>query len=114
MTARPRKLRVRKICRLAIKTRETRHGTKIRKEQQAEKEREPAQRFLAAFLERDVIDLIDPGSQHIKNRHHRDSSQDRIDPERRIGDVRNIGAENDEGRMGDVDDIQNAERQGHA
>ena len=40
-------------------------------EQQAEEEREAAQRLLAALLERLVIDLIDRGAERVERRQHR-------------------------------------------
>ena len=78
-------------------------------EQQAEEEGEAAQPFLAAPLERAVIDLIDQRAQRIKGRQRDDAGEDRIDAEPRIGDIGDVGAENDEGRMGDVDDVEHAE-----
>src|SRR5262252_5747240 len=80
-------------------------------EQQAEEESEPAQRFLAAFLERHVVDLIDAGAKHIEGRYRQDADQDRIKPKADIDYVGNVGAENDESRMRNVDDVQDAERQ---
>ena len=83
-------------------------------EQQPEKEREAAQRFLAVPLEQLVIDLIDAGAQQIEHRQHDDADQDRIDPKIDIDDVGDVGAEDDEGGMGDVDDVEDAERDRNA
>src|SRR6201999_598413 len=78
-------------------------------EQKTEEEGQAAQRFLSAFLERQVIDLIDDRAEREEHRQHDDAGDDRIDAEtgaEKIGDVR---AENDETRMRDVDDIEHAE-----
>ena len=83
-------------------------------EQQAEEEGEAAQRFLAAFLERLVVDLIDEHAEHIKHRQHHDARDDRIDAEGDIDDIGDVGAEDDEARMRDVDDVEHAERDRHA
>ena len=40
--------------------------------------------------------------------------QDRVDAEASIDDVGDVGAEDDEGRMRDVDDVEDAERDRHA
>ena len=50
-------------------------------EQQAEEEREAAQRFLPALLERRVVDLIDAAAERIERRHHDQAGQDRVDAE---------------------------------
>src|SRR4029077_6161680 len=83
-------------------------------EQQAEEEGEATQRFLAAFFERHVIDLIDAGAEHVEPRRHDDRREDRIEAQRDIDDIGDVGAENDEGGMRDVDDVENAERQRYA
>ncbi len=51
---------------------EIKHQRDFGDEKKTEEESETAQRFLAAFLERDVIDLINTGPQHIESRHYRD------------------------------------------
>ena len=79
-------------------------------EEQAEEESEAAQRFLSALLERHVIDLIDGGAERVEGRQHQDRGQDRIDAEALVHDIGDVGAEDDEGRMRDVDDVENAER----
>ena len=83
-------------------------------EQQAEEEREPAQRILSAFLERLVIDLIDRGAERIEPRQHDNGGEDRVDAERLVDDVGDVGAEDDERRMGNVDDVENTERNRYA
>src|SRR6185503_12282245 len=83
-------------------------------EQQAEEEREPAQGILAALLERGVVDLIDRGTERIERRQHENGGEDRIEAERLIDDVGDVGAEDDERRMRDVDDVEDAERNRHA
>jgi hypothetical protein len=47
-----------------------------------------------------------------RQRHH--ARQDRIDAEAHIEQVGNIGTENDESGMRDVDDVENAERDRNA
>jgi hypothetical protein len=44
-------------------------------EQKAEEEGEAAQRFLAALLERLIIDLVNAGAEHVERRHHDDGGQ---------------------------------------
>ena len=83
-------------------------------EEQAEEERESAQRFLSALLERHVIDLIDGGAERVEGRQHQDRGQDRIDAEPLVHDIGDIGAEDDEGGMRDIDDVENAERDRYA
>src|SRR5262249_57357825 len=75
-------------------------------EQQAEEERQAAQRFLPAPLERLVIDLIDAGAEEIERRQHDDADHDRIDAEPGVDDIGDIRAEDDEGGMRDVDDVE--------
>ena len=79
-------------------------------EQEAEEEREAAQRFLPVLLERLVVDLVDAGAEQIEHRHHDDADQDRVDAEAGVDDIGDVGAENDEGGMRDVDDVEDAER----
>ena len=83
-------------------------------EQEAEEEGEAAQRFLAALLERDVVDLVDGGAERVERRSQDDARKNRIDAERGIDEIGGVGAENDEGGVGDVDNVENAERQRHA
>ena len=83
-------------------------------EEQAEEEGEAAQRFLSALFERDVIDLIDGGAERIEGRQHQDRGQDRIDAEPLVHDIGDVGAEDDESRMRDIDDVENAERDRNA
>ena len=79
-------------------------------EQEAEEEGEPAQRLLAALLERQVEHLIDRLSQQIERRQHQDGREDRVEAERGVDDVGDVGADNDEGRVRDVDHVEHAER----
>ena len=83
-------------------------------EQQAEEEREAAQRVLPAPLERLVVDLVDQRAERIEDRQHDDARQDRIDAQPRVDDVGDVGAEDDEARMRDVDDVEDAERDRNA
>src|SRR5207248_3237009 len=83
-------------------------------EEQAEKERETAQRLLSAPLERLVIDLIDAGTEQVERRQHDDAGHDRVDAEAGIDDIGDVGAEDDEGGMRDIDDVEDAERDRHA
>ena len=50
-------------------------------EQDAEEEREAAQRLLSALLERQVVDLVDGRAERIEDRQHQQADQDRIEPE---------------------------------
>jgi hypothetical protein len=93
---------------------EHQHERDLGDEQQAEEECQAAQGLVAAPLERDVVHLIDRRAECVERRQHDHRCQDRIDPPRRVGDVGDIGAENDEGRMGDVDDVKHAERNRYA
>ena len=62
---------------VAVVDAEIEHQQHFGDEQKAEEEGEAAQRFLAALLERDVIDLIDPGAERVERRRHDDGGQDR-------------------------------------
>src|SRR5205807_5643060 len=84
--------------------------TDLGDEQQAEEERQPAQRFLAAPLERGVIDLIDRAAQHVERRQHDQADEDRVDAEIGVDDVGDVRAQDDERRVRDIDDVENAER----
>src|SRR5215470_2088061 len=50
----------------------------------------------------------------IKDRQHDDADRDRIDAEAGVDDVGDVGAEDDEGGMRDVDDVEDAERNRYA
>ena len=78
-------------------------------EQETEEKGEAAQRFGAAPLERLVVDLIDEDAEQIEQRQRDDADDDRIDAELAIDDIGDVGAENDETRMRDVDDVEHAE-----
>src|SRR3990172_2134339 len=78
-------------------------------EQQAEEEREPAQRFLAAFFEREVVNLIDRRAERVEHRQHQDADQDRGDAVIDVDEIREVGAEDGEARTRDVDDVEYAE-----
>jgi hypothetical protein len=58
--------------------------------------------------------LVDAGTKQIEHRQHDDADRDRIDPESSVDDVGDVRAEDDEGGMGDVDDVEDAERDRHA
>jgi len=132
MMARPMKVRLRNSSSAANRVSATRHGTSMRHdiggldvavvdakdedernlgdEQKAEEEGKPAQRFPAVFLEGRVIDLVDERTERIEHRQHDEACQDRINAEPRVHDIGDVGAENDETGMRDIDDIENAER----
>ncbi len=78
-------------------------------EQHAEEESEPAQRFLSALFEGAIIDLVDGKAQQVEHRQHQQARQDGIDPDPDIQEIGGIGSDDDEGRMGDVDDVEHAE-----
>ncbi len=67
-------------------------------EQQAEEEGEAAQRLLAALLEREVEHLVDRLPQQVERRQHEDGGEDRVEAERGVDDVGDVGADDDEGR----------------
>ena len=83
-------------------------------EQQSEKESEAAQRFLPAFFKRHVVDLIDGVAEQVEDRQHDDAGHDRIDAELDIDEVGDVGAEDDESRVRDIDDVEHAERDRNA
>ncbi len=83
-------------------------------EQQAEEEGEAAQRLLSAFLEGQVIDLINQRAEIIEDRQHQNAGQDRIEAQPLVDDIGDIRPEDDEGRMRDIDDIEDAERDRYA
>src|SRR5271156_4689659 len=94
---------------VAVIDAEIEHERYFGDEQESEEEGEPAQGFLSAPLERDVVDLIDAGAERVEGGNDDDAGQDRIKPEMRIDDVGDVGAKDDEGRVGDIDDVENAE-----
>src|SRR5262249_55818580 len=83
-------------------------------EEQAEEERQAAQRLLPAPPKGFGVDMIDAGAEKIKDRQHDDADRDRIDAEAGVDDVGDVGAEDDEGGMRDVDDVEDAERNRYA
>jgi hypothetical protein len=83
-------------------------------EEQAEEEGEAAQRLLAPLLEREIEHLIDRLAQQIERRQHDDGREDRVEPERGVDDVGDVGADDDEGGVRDVDHVEHAERDGDA
>src|SRR5277367_3497532 len=95
---------------IAVVDAEIEHEAYFGDEQETEEEGEAAQRFLAAFFERDVIDLVDAGAEHKKCGRHDNGGQDRIEAEADIDDIGDVGTEDDEGGVGDIDDVENAER----
>ena len=78
------------------------------------KKASPAQRFLAALLERQVVDLIHCGAEREKRRQHENADEYRVDAEIDVDEIGEVGAEDDEGRMRDVDDVEHAERNRNA
>ena len=96
---------------VAVIDAEIEHQCHFGDEQKAEEERQPAQRFLPALFERHVVDLVDAGAERVKGRQHDDAGEDRIEAEIVVHHVGGVRAENDEGRMRDVDDVEDAERQ---
>jgi hypothetical protein len=82
-------------------------------EQDAEEEGNAAQRILPALLERQVVDLVDHGAQRIEGGQRDDARQDRVEAEPGAEEIGDVGAEDDEGGVGDVDDVENAERNRH-
>ena len=95
---------------VAIINAEIEHQRHLGDEKKPEEKRQAAHRFLAAFFERNVINLIDAGTQRIECRCGDNRGEDRIEPEGGVDDVGDVGAEDNERRMGDVDDVENAER----
>jgi hypothetical protein len=77
------------------------------------KKRQAAQRLVVPSLEGDVVDLIDRHAEQVERRQHDHRRQDRIDPQHGDGDIGDVGAQQDESGMGDIDDIQHAEGNRH-
>jgi len=82
-------------------------------EQQSEEEGEAPQRFLPMAFEGRVIESIDERAQKVERRQHDDASQNRIEADPRIEQIGEIGSEDDEGGMRDIDDVEDAERDRH-
>src|SRR5262249_39325305 len=78
-------------------------------EEQAKEERKPAQSLLVPLLKREVVDVIGGSAQRIECGQCHDGNDDGIDAVFGIENVGDIGADDDEARMGDVDDVQDAE-----
>jgi hypothetical protein len=83
-------------------------------EEQPEEEGESAQRLVAPPLEGDVVDLIDERAQRIEKRRCENARDDGVDAEARVDDVGDVGAEDDESGVRDVDDVEHAEGDRHA
>ena len=79
-------------------------------EQQAEEKSDAAEALLAAPLERPVIDLVDRGAEREEDRQGDDAGHDRVDTERGVGDIGDERAEDDEGRMRQIGDVEHAKR----
>jgi hypothetical protein len=77
-------------------------------EQQAEKEGKAAQGLLSASLERKVVDLIDRHAQQVERRQRQTGDDDRVGARRDIQKIGDVGAEDDEGRVGDIDHVEHA------
>jgi hypothetical protein len=95
---------------VAIVDAEHEHQRDLGDEHQPEEEGEAAQRILSAPLKRFVIDLIDHGAERIERRQQHHARQDRVDAEPGIDDIGDVGTEDDEPRMRDVDDVEDSER----
>ena len=78
-------------------------------EHEAEEEREPAQRFLPGALEARVVDAVDDDPQHEEDGRHDDAGQHGIEAVPGAEQIGEVGADDDEGRVGDVDDVELAE-----
>ena len=82
--------------------------------QQAEEESKAAQRFLPAFFERQIVDLINRCAERKEHRQHDDADDDWIDAKIDVDEIGDVRAEDDETRMRDIDDVEHAERDRHA
>ena len=79
-------------------------------EQEPEEERQAAQPLLAASLERYVIHLVRERAERIEGRQRDDADEHRVEAELRIDDVGDVRPDDDEARMRDIDDVEDAER----
>ena len=61
-----------------------------------------------------VIDAVEKRAGAVENRRQQESGENRIDVESAADYEHGIGADDGEGRMRDVDDIEQAERNGGA
>ena len=89
---------------------EDQHQCNFGDEQDAEEERESAQRFLAAFFEAHVIDAVEQNPKRKKKRRHDERNDDRVDAHPAVDDIGDVRTEDDERRVGDVDDVEHPER----
>ena len=78
----------------------------------AEKEGEAAQRFIVLTLETLVVKPVSAGTDQEEHGNANYSRQDRIQPPQAVEHVGDIGAQNNESRMGDIDDVELTERNG--
>jgi hypothetical protein len=88
---------------------EDQHQRYLGDEQQAEEEGQSAQRLVVAALKRNVVDLIDRHSQQVESRRGDHGDGDRVQPKVSIADIGDVGSQQNERRMRDIDDVQHAE-----
>ncbi len=78
-------------------------------EDQAEEERQAAHGLVAAALEGIVVELIERDTEPIEGRRDEHAAQHRVDVQGLIQHVDGIGTQDREGRMRDIDDIEQPE-----
>jgi len=83
-------------------------------EQDAEEEGQAAYRLVAPPLESLIVNLVGRHAEQVEGRQQDHGRQDRVDAEHRVADIGDVGAKQDDGRVGDVHDVEHAECDRHA
>src|SRR2546429_6280308 len=78
-------------------------------EEDAEEEDEPPERLIASALEAPIVEAIDDGAEEVEHRREEEPGEDRIETEGAVHHVGRVRAEDDEGGLGDVSDVEQAE-----
>ena len=105
------------ICRgrIAIVNAKQQDEDNLTDEHEAKEEREASHRIVAAPLESPMIDLIDRlRPPHRRRVTTKSAATSGSSPNRSLKRKAHIGAEHHEGRMGDIGDVEQAERNGRA
>ena len=83
-------------------------------EEEPEEKDEAPQRLLAAALEAFVVDAVDHGAQHEEHRREEEPGQDGIEAEGAVHHVGRVRAEDHEGGLRDVGDVEQPEDERYA
>ena len=88
------------------------HEAHLEDEHDAEEERQAAERLLAGALEGGVVDAVYHHADEEEGRRGEHADQHRVEPKPAVQDPGDVRADDDERRVGDVDDVELAEADG--